>query len=250
MVKFVRGLLKVFGYTILNTRKYYSGDELFTLHTPRFLQDPLFKSAYGRGIQASHGVDPEFEWRVHAALWAAARALCVQGDFVECGVNAGFISSAILHRLGWETVDKTFYLIDTFSGPILSQYSKAEAELGRTQIAQRNIEAGAYVTDMSRVRANYAEWPRVKIIKGAIPDILSSLAIERIAFLHIDLNCAAPECAALELFWECMSPHGLILLDDYAYWGHSYQGDAIDTVAKRLGTGVLTLPTGQGLILK
>ena len=215
MTKIVKRLLQSFGYTVLNARKYHSCDGLFTLHSPRFLQDPLFKGSYDRGIQASHGVDPRFEWRVHTALWAAKRALQAQGDFVECGVNAGFLSFAILRHLNWETLDKTFHLIDTFAGPILSQYS--EAERGRIGIAQEFIAAGAYVTDMDRVRANYAEWPRVNIIQGVVPDILASSAIENVAFLHIDLNCAAPECAALQFFWERLSRHGLVLLDDYAY---------------------------------
>ena len=85
---------------------------------------------------------------------------------------------------------------------------------------------------------------------GSRADILASSAIENVAFLHIDLDCAAPECAALQFFWERLSRHGLVLLDDYAYWGHSCQGDAIDTLSKALGIEALTLPTGQGLILK
>jgi hypothetical protein len=47
-----------------------------------------------------------------------------------------------------------------------------------------------------------------------------------------------------------MSPHGMVLFDDYAYFGHESLTRAIDAAALSLGTEVLSLPTGQGLIIK
>jgi hypothetical protein len=55
----------------------------------------------------------------------ARTALRVEGDFVECGVNAGFVTSAILKTLEWNALGCS-YLIDTFSGPVLTQYSEEE----------------------------------------------------------------------------------------------------------------------------
>src|SRR5882724_13297901 len=101
---------------------------LLTVHGDHFRSDPQFRAAYARGIKASAGVDPHFEWRVHVALWAARTAAKLPGDFVECGVNAGFISSAIMQRLNWSGTGKQFYLIDTFEGPVFDQFSKNEIE--------------------------------------------------------------------------------------------------------------------------
>ena len=81
---------------MFRTSSRYCEDGLATVHNDRFRQTPAFAAAYERGLQAAHGVDPKFAWRVHVALWAARAALHVAGDFVECGVNAGFISSAIM----------------------------------------------------------------------------------------------------------------------------------------------------------
>src|SRR5205823_1320202 len=107
--------------------RHYAEDGLYTLHNQSFRQDPRFRAAYARGVQASHGVDQHLEWRIHVALWAGATALRASGDFVECGVNAGFVSSAIMHHLNWSTLPRKYYLIDTFAGPVLEQYSEAEA---------------------------------------------------------------------------------------------------------------------------
>lgn len=248
--RLLKELLRRSGYALFNTRRHYAQDGLFTLHRDHFRADPAFQAAYARGVKASGGLDPQFEWRVHVALWAALRALRIPGDFAECGVNAGFMSSAIMQRVDWRNVEKRFYLIDTFAGPVLTQYSQEEASLGRVGMAKDSLAAGAYVTDMARVRANYTEWPNAIVVQGAVPDILPSLEIGKVAFLHLDLNCAYPERAALEFFWHLLSPGALVLLDDYTYFGHQCQAEAIDAVARQLGTDVLSLPTGQGLIIK
>jgi hypothetical protein len=80
--------------------------------------------------------------------------------------------------------------------------------------------------------------------------VLPTLEIGDVAFLHIDLNCAYPERAALEYFWNHLSRGACILLDDYAYFRHDCQMHAIDASARVLGFEVLSLPTGQGLIIK
>jgi macrocin-O-methyltransferase TylF-like protien len=235
---------------MMTSRRRYMQDGVFTVHNDHFRRRPCFQEAYRRGVAASDGVDPEFEWRVHVALWAAASSLRVPGDFVECGVNAGFISSAIMKRLGWNTLDRRFYLIDTFSGPVFDQYSREEIERGRLGIAEAAIARGAYVTDLERIRANYAEWPNAVVVQGAIPGVLSTLTTGQIAFVHIDMNCAYPERAALEFFWNSISPGGMVLLDDYAYMGHEEQANAMDAAARGLGVEILSIPTGQGLIVK
>jgi hypothetical protein len=250
--RWARRVLDSAGYVVFKTqpRPAYARDGLFTAHNSRFQDDPDFKAAYARGVVASRGFDPRFEWRVHVALWAARVAVRVPGHFVECGVNAGFISSAILQHLDWRTVQKHFYLIDTFSGPVLSQYSEQEVKRGRLRVAEAAIARGAYVTDLERVRANYSEWPGTIIAQGTVPEVLPALGIERVAFLHLDMNCAYPERAALEYFWHRLSPGGIVLLDDYAYVGNDSLADAIDSAARNLGAEVLSVPTGQGLILK
>lgn len=80
--------------------------------------------------------------------------------------------------------------------------------------------------------------------------MLPSLGIGRVAFLHLDMSCAYPERAALEYLWGSLSPGALVLLDDYAYFSYGSLTQAIDAAAGALGAEVLSLPTGQGLIVK
>ena len=238
------------GYVSFDIHKHYAEDGLFSLHDAGFRRDPKFIEAYQRGVRASDGVDPRFAWRVHVALWAASTAMRVPGAFVECGVNAGFVSSAIMHYLDWTRVPRKYFLVDTFAGPVREQFSAEEERGGRIAVIEEMKAAGAYVTDLVRVKSNFAEWPNAVVVEGVIPEVLSSLDTGPVAFLHIDLNCAYPERAALDHFWDRLSPGGIILLDDYAYLGMECQKRSADEWAHQRRAPVLALPTGQGLMIR
>jgi hypothetical protein len=244
-----KGLAKA-GFQVFRTHSRYAQDGLVTMHNDRFRYFPSFQAAYRRGLEAANGVDPAFEWRVHVALWAAKASLRVRGDFVECGVNAGFISSAVMHGLRWNEINRRFFLVDTWNGPPINQYDAAEIARGRRRLAENAMAAGAYVTDLGRVRRNFAEWPGAAIVQGVVPDILPEIPTNQVAFLHLDMNCAFPERAALEFFWERLSPGAMVLMDDYAYRGYEQQAKAIDAVANAIGADILSMPTGQGIIVK
>ena len=130
------------------------------------------------------------------------------------------------------------------------QFSTAEIQAGRLKVAENALARGAYQTDIARVRANFAEWPNAIVVPGAVPDILPSVDASQVAFLHLDMNCAGPERAAFEYFWEKLSPGGVVLLDDYAAYGYDALAKSIDEAAGSRGVQVLSLPTGQGLIWK
>lgn len=222
----------------------YEADGLASIHDHTFIDDPRFRAAYDRGVAAAG--DYGWHWRVHIGLWAAETAARLDGDFVECGVNRGFLSSAIMKHLDWDSLGKTFYLLDTFEG-IDPEQSADELERLRNA---KHIDEGFYVTDLKAVEKNFAKWNNVRIVKGPVPDTLSEISSEIIAFLHIDMNHAAPEVAALRALWPRIAKAGIILLDDYAYFGYRPQKEAMDALGEELGFAVASLPTGQGLIIR
>ena len=92
----------------------YDQDGLRSIHNHDFMSDPAFVRAYQRGVQAAS--DLHWHWRAHVGRWAARLAARLPGDFVECGTNRGFLSSAIMTDLDWDKTGRRFYLLDTFSG--------------------------------------------------------------------------------------------------------------------------------------
>jgi len=229
----------------------YAQDGLISVHSHAFMRDPAFIRAYARGVQAIGGTDTyHWHWRIHVGLWAAGVASALAGDFVECGVNRGFLSSAIMEHLDWNSRERDFYLLDTFSGLDQRLVSDLERERGALRTNAENLRSGFYVRGVEEVRANFAQWPRARIIAGPVPETLQRVTSSRIAFLHLDMNSASPEVAAITLLWERLAPGAPVLLDDYAYFGYTPQKLAMDEFARKQGVAVCSLPTGQGLILK
>ncbi|MCC9608438.1 TylF/MycF family methyltransferase [Blastopirellula sp. JC732] len=245
LLKNVVGLNLLPGET---SQTFYADDGLWTLHNHDFMQDEKYRNAYERGVQACS--NNRMYWRVHTALWAASVAQHVAGDFVECGVNRGFVSSAVMTYLDWNRLTKSFYLLDTFGGIDARFVTEEEKAGGVLTKNDRVLAMGGYATDVEAVRANFQEWDRVHIIQGTVPETLEQVPAEQIAYLHIDMNNATPEAAATDYFWPKMSPGGVILYDDYAYVGYTPQKKAIDALAAKYNVPVLSLPTGQGILIK
>ncbi|MEE3635687.1 TylF/MycF/NovP-related O-methyltransferase [Pseudomonas sp. AL 58] len=228
---------------------HYQYDGLASKHNHDFMIDPSYVAAYQRGIEAT-GSDYKWYWRVHIGLWAARSAAKHEGDFVECGVNYGFLSSAIMKDLDWDTTGRQFYLLDTFTGLDERYLSDNEKNGGVIERNQSEIKSGFYTTNLDSVKKNFSEWRNVRIVPGSIPDTLEHIEATRIAFLHIDLNCTIPEVAAIDYLWDRLVPGAFVLLDDYAYFGYQPQKEGMDAWAKKMDLSIASLPTGQGLLIK
>jgi hypothetical protein len=226
----------------------YNQDGLRTSHNSDFIQDVVFSKAYRRGLS---GTPDQFQhhgpWRVHIATWAAQTAMKRNGDFVECGVYLGFMSSAVMTFIDWNAVagDRRFLLVDSYEGVSKALLTVDELAAGRD--SQYGEE---YVGTYSRAANNLSEFKNAELIKGFVPDVLPQVKTDKVAYLHIDMNSAAPEIAALEYFWNKLVPGAIILLDDYGFADYVPQKHAVDKLGTKLGFAVASLQTGQGLIVK
>lgn len=236
--------------SLLKNHTTYRKDGLITQHSHSFQEDQQFLKCYDRGLKATNNKDYKWQWRVHVGLWVAHAASSLQGDFVECGVNEGFLSSAIMTHLNWNELDKRFFLIDTFSGLDEGLLTKSEIDTGLINKNEELLKNGFYTSDVESVRTNFKEWSSAIIVQGSIPNILKNVRTKEVAYLHLDLNCAYPEVEALNHFWKDMTPGGFVLLDDYGDLNHRNQKIEIDKWARPKGVEVLSIPTGQGLIIK
>jgi hypothetical protein len=230
------------------------GDRLLTLDkTAAFRDDPRFAAAM-RDVSSDTGAtqyaSPDgISWRLNTLVWAARNALDTPGDFVECGVYKGDMSWVITELVDLAGAKRTFYLYDTFEG-FSPQYS-SEDDFPLAPQFFHIAHRGYSVPDLyDSVCKRFAEKSYVKVIKGVVPDIISEISPDRIAFMHIDMNSAAPEVGALELMFERVSPGGIVIFDDYGWFLHQKQKEAEDRFMADRGQEILELPTGQGLLIK
>lgn len=226
----------------------FNADGLATTHNSDFMKDPRFMKAVQAGFDTGHQF-PNIDnyWRVYVNCWAAQHGTHLTGDYVDCGVHTGIYSLAAAQYTGFERLtDKNWYLLDTFEGLPEEQLTAVEVNMGLADQAKRY-----YFDTYDICKKNFASYPNVHLVKGKIPDTLEQVTSEQIAYLAIDMNNAYAEMQAARYFWDRLVRGALIVLDDYAY-GPAYvtQKDAWDALGQELGFEVLSMPTGQGLIVK
>jgi len=230
------------------------GNLLLTLNkSAGFLEDPKFMASF-KAIENSHQYDAyrapgSIAWRLHTLVWAAKSAAKLPGDFVECGVFKGDMSWVITQMLDFGSLDKTFYLYDTFAGFSEKYSSPDDFPDAPNFYTYANIvysDANLYPD----VKKRFSDLANVKVVQGVVPDILAEICPVQIAFLHVDLNSPAAELAALEALFDRVVSGGYVVFDDYGWFAARKQKDAIDGFFTPRGYHVLELPTGQGLVIK
>ncbi|MBD2201299.1 class I SAM-dependent methyltransferase [Calothrix sp. FACHB-1219] len=229
-------------YFVFTKNATYKDDGIITFHNADFFKYLLFQESYRLGKETGSWGGYDLEWRVYIACWADLKGSHLSGDLVECGVNRGGLSRAVINYIKFERFnDKKFYLLDTYSG---------FPQEKRTVAARANLYD--YDDDYySEVCNTFKNFSNVVIVKGEIPYTLQEVKSESICYLSIDMNCYQPEIAAAEYFWDKLVSGAVIILDDYGYSDdYILQKNAFDEFAQRKGVQVLSLPTGQGLIFK
>ncbi|MEK7090514.1 MAG: TylF/MycF/NovP-related O-methyltransferase, partial [Patescibacteria group bacterium] len=180
-------------------------------------------------------------WERYIAMWAASHAKHLEGDYVECGVATGMTAMSVVDYIDFKNMpDRKFYLFDTFRG--LDKRFSTNQEYARYK--------DKYSDSYEFIRDSFRQFPNVIIVRGAIPETLSKVDIKSISYLHIDMNCVMPEIGAVNYFWPKLETAAMVILDDYGWLKHKDQKRAMDEFALENKVKILTLPTGQGLMIK
>jgi len=227
----IQTLAASFAYT-------YAGDMLITFdRNASFLEDARFMQLFNAA--AADQTEKSLVWRIHVLCWCAFNSLKVEGDFVECGVFRGLSTAVAARSLDFGRLPREWYLYDTFTGVPADQLNAGLENPGYFQAP------GLYEAAVKR----FAEYSNIHVVRGRIPEVLADRAPRKVAFLHLDLNSAVAEAAALEFFMERFSPGAFVVLDDYGWRGFRAQKLEADRIFGRLGKPIMELPTGQGMVM-
>lgn len=129
----------------------------------------------------------------------------IPGEAAELGVFRGEFAALINAAFP----DRMIHLFDTFEG-----FPERDVEIEQTQML-----SGAKAGDFSETgeqavleRLPYPE--KARIYPGYFPETFSGCTAERFAFVSVDADLYAPTAAALPLFWNRLSPGGVLLIHD------------------------------------
>ena len=214
---------------------HHFADNLLTwARNMSMLDDRRFVQAWESNIESTS--DTAIIWRRYVLACAGYHCVQLDGDFVECGAYTGVGIKTVIDYLGDIEFPKTFWGYDIF-----------EHDASMLNHAMPQHGAGLY----EKVQKKFSTYPQVRLIKGLIPQVFKNNSPTRIAYLHIDLNQAPAEIAALEYLFDRIVPGGVLILDDYEWSGvYRPQKLAEDQWFDARHYRVMPLPTGQGLVIK
>lgn len=219
--------------------KCFVGDEMMILNkNMHFLDDMKFKGVLEEIALTEHYRG--MAWRLHVLVYASKLALDVPGAFMECGVFRGFKSYFLLKYFAEELENRKYYLLDTFEG--------IDLNLADGSPISKNEHAKSRLFDF--VNHRFKSFANVEIVKGSVPSTLGGLELDGIAFLHLDMNSYQAEIGALNMLWDLIPKHGIIVFDDFGL--HSHKEQQINELPwlRKKDQHILEFPTGQGIVIK
>ncbi len=140
---------------------------------------------------------------------AAAELGVFRGDFAAL-INAAF-------------PDRDIHLFDTFEG-----FPAEDVAIEKARGFSRAKEGDFSQTAESLVRNRLPFPERAVFHKGYFPATFEDCREKRFAFVSVDADLYAPTAAALPLFWERLSPGGVLLIHDVNSTQFSGAGKAVE----------------------
>jgi O-methyltransferase len=214
---------------------FHFADNFFTwMRNNSMLEDGEFMRAWEANAESDS--DKAIVWRRYVLACAGYHCVQLRGQFVECGAYTGVGVKTVVDYLGGAAFPKEFWVYDLF-------------EFAEGMLHRAMPEHGKDLHE--RVRRKFEAYPQVRIFKGSIPEVFEGQSPDEIAYLHIDLNQAPAEIAALEALFDRVVPGGIVVLDDYEWSGvYRAQKQAEDPWFEARNYRVIPLPTGQGFVIK
>lgn len=218
-------------------------DGMFNRNYRDFDDNIDFETAYMSAVKnaTSEGRDPHIRWRARTFEFFLRRAL--PGNCIEVGTAHGFLFFFALSKLmqdGFDLSNSSVTLVDKFDQDSVDS-------LTGEKTGARTIQ---YANSVSVVKERFAKMGNTRIVQGLVPKIFDSMNIPELSFIHIDLNAAQPEVEALTILFPYLKRGGYIVLDDYGFPELIESRIAHDKLSRKIGYDILSLPTGQGLIIK
>jgi hypothetical protein len=171
------------------------------------------------------------------------KTIRIPGDIVECGVFKGaglllWLKYLLITTSGSSKRVIGFDTFNHFSDNVLSYEEKAKKEY----VEESNF-SGASIDELLSIVSSMGDAEKVELVMGEFED--TSLNYKknnpgfRISLLNLDFDTYSGTLAALNTFYELVTPGGVIIFDEYGQrgWGES---DAVDEFFKDKEENILT----------
>jgi len=158
----------------------------------------------------------------------------IPGDAAELGVFRGDFAALINAAFP----DRTIHLFDTFEG-----FPARDVEIEQAQGLSRAKTGDFKETAENLVEKRLPHPERAVFHKGYFPDSFDGCTEMTFAFVSVDADLYAPTAAALPLFFDRLSPGGVLLIHDVNSTQFSGAGKAVREFCTE--RGLLPMPVSD-----
>ncbi len=185
------------------------------------------------------GHDYHIKDRTDIFLWLISLSNQISdGDIIEFGTGKAWNIRSYLYS-SKQNPEKNIYLCDRFSPFMVDSYTGKVLD----------VESPVYADSPDALGDLVKEFSNIRIVKGEIPESLKAVECNKFGFVHIDLNAALPEIAALDWVFSRLDSNFVILFDDFGALDHEQQKEMIYKYLKKKSLRIQCLPTGQGVVV-
>jgi O-methyltransferase len=205
------------------------------LYTP-WEGHPEFEATYGE-VERHTLVSRD---RCYVLMKTLQQALRLEGDVVECGVFRGgtaLLSARTIQQRG--AAGRKLHLFDSFAGmPTTTD--------GLDRFQQEDFAN----TTAAAVAQLLAPFPFAELHVGFIPRTFQGLALEQVAWAHVDVDVYQSVRDCIDFLYPRLVPGGFLVFDDYGFPSCPGERRAVDEAFADLPEVPLCLPTGQCMVVK
>jgi O-methyltransferase len=135
------------------------------------------------------------------------------------------------------------YLFDTYAGIPDDRLTARERQQG--------LGGDLADTSVDYVRRLLSQWDPIPVIcAGDVFETIPRTDTGPLAFIHFDLNAAAPTRHVLEHVYDRLVPGAVVVFDDYGWKGYEDQRRTVDEFLSDRSETIIALPTGQATCLR
>ena len=177
-------------------------------------------------------------------LWALLKETrhCPNGAILEVGVWRGGTGMLLAGQAQRMNLNVTTYLCDTFEGVV-----KAGENDNKYVGGEHGDTSEKLVSD----KVNQLQIKNVKILKGIFPDDTAHLVTEgTFRFCHIDVDVYDSAKSVFEWVWPKMEKNGIIVFDDYGFFGCAGVRKFVNEQRELPGRITLHNTNGHAIVIK
>jgi O-methyltransferase len=204
-----------------------------------WMTDPQFLEIY-HTIQPYTLVDM---YRCYELWTLVEQSQKLAGSLIEIGVWRGGTGALIAQRAKLSGITDTIYLCDTFTGVV-----KASAHDPLYKGGEHHDTSLGLVEDLVY---NQLKLEHVKILQGIFPEETANvLDHESFRFCHIDVDVYHSAKDITEWLWNKLTIGGMIVYDDYGFFGYAGVTTYVEEQRHALDRLVLYNLNGHAVIIK